>query len=129
MMNFAAGEGPDEMRAEGSAEVDTFLDITPTPRLSVSCMLHPAQNGVAYFICENRYVAINVKPGTTSDTIAWGPKSIVGNWPSLVRAGFGNVDAVLPVSGNLMYFFCRDQYAHIDIKPGECLMFTIYRSC
>ncbi|KAI0006462.1 hypothetical protein F4779DRAFT_21585 [Xylariaceae sp. FL0662B] len=111
-------EGPDEMRGDGSPEEDTYLNSTPMPGMGKACMLHPARDGKAYFFFRSRYVAINTKPGTISDTIAWGPKNIVDNWPSLVEAQFGSIDAVLPVSGGEMYFFCMDRYVVVDIKPG-----------
>ncbi|KIY49760.1 hypothetical protein FISHEDRAFT_17148, partial [Fistulina hepatica ATCC 64428] len=73
-----------------------------------------------YFFCYNMYAAIDIEPGSTNDTIAWGPKTLVDNWPSLVQANFGFVDAVLPNPDKKeeMYFFFREKYALINIEPG-----------
>ncbi|KAI0676608.1 hypothetical protein C8Q78DRAFT_1065378 [Trametes maxima] len=116
-----AGEDEDLMHGEGEALDDPMFDVTAVPRNSVSCVLHPSDKGRAYFFCGNRYAAINIAPGSNDDTIAWGPKSLVDNWPSLGQAKFtGGVDAVLPNprNGQEMYFFCMEQYALINIRPG-----------
>jgi hypothetical protein len=59
--------------------------------------------------------------GTTDDYIINGPKKIMDEWPSLRKAGFATIDAVLPNPANSdeAYFFSRSQYALIDIKPGK----------
>lgn len=117
----------DAMREAGDAEPDDNLEGTPAPRASRACMLHPSDGGRAYFFYSNRYIVIDVNPGTTGDTIAWGPQALVGNWPSLLSAGFGNIDAVLPSPNNSqeMYFFCLEEYALIDTMPGSSADYII----
>ncbi|KAK0455355.1 Hemopexin-like domain-containing protein [Desarmillaria tabescens] len=118
----AAGSGDDLMRVAGDADVDDTLSIKPIPRLSSAAVLHPLLPGQAYFFCGNHYVIIKVAPGTTDDTIVSGPHLLVGQWPSFVKAGFGNIDAVLPDPRpefkQMMYFFCMDKYVRINIMPG-----------
>lgn len=115
-----AGEA-DLMYGDGETLDDAMFDVSPVPRSSVACVLTPTDKGRAYFFCGPRYAAIDIHPGTTDDSIAWGPKSLVFEWPSLGKAGFtGGVDAVLPNPRNSdeMYFFCMEQYALIKVKPG-----------
>lgn len=59
--------------------------------------------------------------GTTDDYIINGPKNIQTEWPSLKKAKFAKIDAVLPhpTSSDEAYFFSGSQYALINIKPGE----------
>lgn len=58
-------------------------------RNTVAAVLHPTDNDRAYYIfCGNRYAAIDIAPNSTNDTIAWGSKTIVDNWPSLAYARF-----------------------------------------
>jgi hypothetical protein len=83
---------------------------------------NPKQSKEAYFFCKDRYVLINIRPGSTGDYIVNGPKSIGDNWPSLRQAGFADgVDAALPNprKSEEAYFFCGDKYALINIKPGS----------
>ncbi|KIY43021.1 hypothetical protein FISHEDRAFT_54293 [Fistulina hepatica ATCC 64428] len=89
-------------------------------RLCVAAMLHPSDHGRAYFFCYNMYAAIDIEPGSTNNTIAWGPKTLIDDWPSLVQANFGFVDAVLPNPDKKeeMYFFFREKYALINTEPG-----------
>jgi len=108
------------MHGDGDGVEDPLYDTTPVPHNSVASVLHPTHSGQAYFFCGNRYAIINVSPGSTGDTIALGPKTLVDNWPALSKAGFtGGVDAVLPNPKNKqeMYFFCVDNYAFINIMP------------
>lgn len=107
--------------ANGGGVQDPLYNITPVPLSAVACVRDPTNSNRAYFFCANRYSVININPGTTYDTIAWGPKSIADSWPSLWQAGFsGGVDAVLPNPRNNkeMYFFCKTRYALINIALG-----------
>ncbi|KAJ6505557.1 hypothetical protein C8R45DRAFT_1182196 [Mycena sanguinolenta] len=107
--------------SDGDGVADPLFDTTPVPLSSVASVRDPTDSNRAYFFCGNRYTVINVNPGTTGDTIAWGPKDLVNNWPSLWKAGFsGGVDAVLPNPKNAkeMYFFSGGNYALINIAPG-----------
>jgi len=116
----------DAMHGPGDQTVDNLIEITPAPRLSRTCFLDPSGNGHAYFFSSNLYAIINVRPGTTSDTLEAGPKLIIGNWSSLLQAQFGNVDAILPNPNNLeqeAYFFCGTQYVLINTKLGQNLFF------
>ena len=118
----------DAMHGSGAQVVDNLVDTSPIPRLSRTCFLDPRGNGRAYF-SGNQYAVINVRPGTTSDTLEAGPKPIIGNWPSLFKAGFGNVDAILPNPNNLKqeaYFFCGTQYVLINTKLGRNLFFESF---
>ncbi|KAJ7122355.1 hypothetical protein C8R44DRAFT_831600 [Mycena epipterygia] len=114
----------DYMRTEGSSEPDDSLDHTSRP--SVTCFPDPTESTNAYFFYANQYALIKVKPGTTDDsiiqgpTIVNGPKDISTEWPSLAKAGFKTVDAVLPNPKNSdeAYFFFDKQYALIKVAPG-----------
>ncbi len=127
-----AADKEDMMHEDGVVDEDETLNVTPTPRLSVACVLHPTIAARAYFFCGNRYVVIDVNSGSATDTIVSGPKSIVANWPFLVKAGFGTVDAILTDSGSafkqVMYFFCLEKYVRIDITPGMYLELPYYLS-
>ena len=63
---------------------------------------------------------------TTNDYIIAGPKNILAEWPSLKKAGFARLDAVLPspANSNEAYFFSGEQYALINIKQGKFLIFV-----
>lgn len=82
---------------------------------------NPSNSYEAYFFRGDQYVLIRIVPGTTNDTIINGPKPIHGNWPSLEATDFGGgVDAAIidPSNKQQAYFFSRDRYALVDIKPG-----------
>lgn len=74
----------------------------------------------AYFFSGTQYARIGkIIPGTTEDYVITGPKSTVDYWPSLNKAGFKSVDAVLPISASEAYFFSGTQYVRIaGIVPG-----------
>jgi hypothetical protein len=122
----ASEDWDDLMRGEGESVEDSLIDKALS-RPCVAAVLHPSDSGRAYFFCWNKYVAINIAAGSTGDTIAWGPKTLIGNWPSLVKANFGYVDAALPSPSkkNEMYFFFREKYALVNIKPGTTDDFII----
>jgi len=107
----------DLMRGEGEEVPDLVVEGADVFGRGRACFLRKTD---AYFFAEKKYVLIDPKPGTTNDYIINGPNFIVGGWPSLKQAGFGEVDAVLPNPQNPKreaYFFFRDQYALINIKP------------
>ena len=87
---------------------------------SRACFLDPSHDRRAYFFVDNRYVLIDLKPGTINDDIPSDSKPLFRNWPSLVKAGFGIVDAVLPNPRNKqeMYFFYLGRYALINMMSG-----------
>lgn len=62
------------------------------------------------------------------DKLITGPKSIVGYWPSLAKAGFSKVDAAHPVPGKQYeaYFFSGTDYVRIYFKPGTLYFLTFY---
>ncbi|OQE40221.1 hypothetical protein PENCOP_c006G04294 [Penicillium coprophilum] len=65
------------------------------------------------------FVRIQVLPGGKGK-VTYGPAKITGDWPSLVKAGFATVDAILPVPGQPYeaYVFNQDRYAKISLTPG-----------
>ncbi|KAH6633877.1 Hemopexin-like domain-containing protein [Chaetomium sp. MPI-SDFR-AT-0129] len=73
-----------------------------------------------YFFSGTRYVRVEYKAGTSEEKIVYGPYPITEQWPSLVKAGFDTVDAILPVPGepNQAYFFSGNQYAKIKFEAG-----------
>jgi hypothetical protein len=86
-----------------------------------TCVPYPNDLTKAYFFKDREYVAIQYTPGSTDDKINNGPKTITSYWPGLKEAGFDSVDAILPFSDdpNTAYFFHGEQYAVIQINPGE----------
>ncbi|KAJ5181729.1 hypothetical protein N7449_011876 [Penicillium cf. viridicatum] len=111
-------------------------------------------NGRGYVFKGDRYVCIKVIPGTTIDQINWGPKPyaepwngvkyarinfkydkvifgpapITGHWPSLDKAGFPTIDAILPTPGepNHAYVFYKDQYARVTLTPLKSESSIVY---
>ncbi len=114
---------------DGEGVKDPLFDIAYAPLSSVVCVRDPTDSDRAYFFCGNRYAVINVEPGTTDDTVSWGPKAIINIWPSLWVAGFsGGVGAILPnpKKSSEMYFFSGSRYALIDFAPGASHSHTIH---
>ncbi|KAF8601636.1 hypothetical protein BDV93DRAFT_585062 [Ceratobasidium sp. AG-I] len=74
----------------------------------------------SYFFKGDKYVKINWTPGTTDDTIAYGPTEFIKEWASLKETGFKQIDAILPIPGHdhRAYFFSGDKYARIEYVPG-----------
>ena len=118
-------DGVDLMRVDGDVVSDEDSDdyVVFSSR---ACVLDPSHDGRAYFFFDNRYVSIDSKPGMTDDTTPPGSKPLVGNWPSLSKAGFGIIDAVLlnPKNRQEMYFFCMGAYALINVMPGASSSFS-----
>ncbi|GBE86747.1 hypothetical protein SCP_0906280 [Sparassis crispa] len=52
-----------------------------------ACLPNPSNKNQAYFFKHNRYVLIEVKPGTTDDILIEGPADVGGKWPALKTAG------------------------------------------
>jgi len=98
---------------------DDVYNITPLRLISVAGVLHPSDESRAYVFCGNRYVTIEVSPGT-GDTTAWGSKPFADDWPTLWSTFGGSIDAVLPTPSKSkhMYFFSFENYALIDADPG-----------
>ena len=77
-------------------------------------------DGTAYFLRGDKYVRIEVNPGTHKDIVVGsGPKPIKGNWSVLDSVGFKSVDAILtsPRGGDT-YFFNGKDYVRMKINPG-----------
>jgi Hemopexin len=74
----------------------------------------------AYFFSGTRYARVKYTPSTPDENITVGPATITEHWPSLAKAGFGTVDAILPVpdvKGDA-YFFHGGRYARIRVHPS-----------
>jgi hypothetical protein len=87
-----SGSAENLMHGPSEQVVDELLD---EQCFSLACFLDPAFPGRTYFFSHGQYVVVNVNSGTTNDTIAWGPKPIFGNWPTLVNAGYYYLDWVV----------------------------------
>lgn len=66
----------------------------------------------AYFFKGDEYVAYDV---VNDQVISGYPRKIVGNWAGW-PANFTNIDAALPWSDDVCYFFKGDEYIAYDIK-------------
>ncbi|CAI7579539.1 unnamed protein product [Penicillium bialowiezense] len=77
----------------------------------------PDGTGAIWVFSGLQYVRINFK----EDKVVWGPAPIAENWPSLVKAGFPTIDAILPTPGepNHAYVFYKDRFARITLTPGK----------
>ncbi|KAF8810765.1 Hemopexin [Phlegmacium glaucopus] len=84
-----------------------------------AAFLSPHYKNEIYFFSGTKYALIKVIPYTTDDKLIYGPKTIAAGWPSLRKAGFNTVDAVLPIpNGNGMtYFFSGSQYVLVKVIP------------
>ncbi|KAF8706651.1 hypothetical protein RHS03_04792, partial [Rhizoctonia solani] len=82
--------------------------------------LNIAKSNETYFFQGDRYVKFKWTPGKTEDEITYGPTEFAKEWASLKEAGFGWVDAILPIPGHdhRAYFFSGDKYARIEYVPG-----------
>lgn len=110
----------DLMAGPGAPQVDGVMEgICPT-HPARACFINPITSTEAYIFAGTEYARITIKPGSLDDKIVLGPKNISTEWPSLLEAGFGSVDAVLPNPDNIdeAYFFYGTQYALIKVKPG-----------
>ncbi|KZT00675.1 uncharacterized protein LAESUDRAFT_816417 [Laetiporus sulphureus 93-53] len=86
-----------------------------------SVLAIPGKPGQMYFFCGKRYVRIYIESvETTSGHVVEGPADIAARWPSLRRAGFETIDAILsnPAKNEEAYFFSGEQYALIDIESN-----------
>ncbi|QRW04761.1 hemopexin domain protein [Ceratobasidium sp. AG-Ba] len=74
-----------------------------------------------YFFKDGEYVRVQWTPGSNDDRVTFGPAKITDHWKALSDAGFGRVDAILPIAGkeNRAYFFCGGEYARIQYTPGD----------
>ncbi|KAK0657897.1 Hemopexin-like domain-containing protein [Cercophora newfieldiana] len=99
----------DEWKCLAAAKFDCVDAAMPVPGLDQE----------AYFFRGENYVRVNV----ARDEIVFGPAKIADHWPSLVKAGFDVVDAVLPIPNkgfeSQAYFFRGDRYARIKVVPSE----------
>ncbi|KAI1778551.1 hypothetical protein F4818DRAFT_304287 [Hypoxylon cercidicola] len=74
----------------------------------------------AYFFCGNSYSLIRVNPGTNSDEVINGPKTITNEWSSLRQSGFATVDSTVMIPrGSEAYFFNGADYCRITIGRGS----------
>jgi hypothetical protein len=74
----------------------------------------------SYFFKGDKYVKYSWAPGSTDDSISYGPTEFVKEWASLKEAGFSQIDAILPIPGHdhRAYFFSGSKYARIEYIPG-----------
>jgi hypothetical protein len=81
----------------------------------------PGVENQLYVFSGTRYVRIQYVPGSSEESIIYGPYQIADQWKSLVKAGFDTIDAILPVSGykDEAYFFSGNQYARIKFHAGS----------
>ncbi|KAK4198939.1 hypothetical protein QBC40DRAFT_330282 [Triangularia verruculosa] len=84
-----------------------------------ACMPVPGEGreNLAYFFRGENYIKVKVEPGTLHEEVEFGPAKIADHWPTLVKAKFDVVDAILPVPGHdgLAYYFRGNRYARIKI--------------
>ncbi|RDX46158.1 hypothetical protein OH76DRAFT_1407290 [Lentinus brumalis] len=73
-----------------------------------------------YFFCLEKYVRIDITPGADDDDIFDGPRVIVDAWPSLKKAEFKTIDAVLtsPANNDEAYFFSGERYVRVKLNLG-----------
>ncbi|QKX64736.1 uncharacterized protein TRUGW13939_11912 [Talaromyces rugulosus] len=86
----------------------------------------------AYFFGGTRYARVKFTPATGTEEITWGPQPITKYWPSLVKAGFGTVDAILEVPGvpGQIYVFRGAHYVRIKVEPqtsGDEIVYGPYK--
>ncbi|KAA8645760.1 hypothetical protein EYZ11_011618 [Aspergillus tanneri] len=72
-----------------------------------------------YFFAGRKYARVKWTPYGSEETRTWGPVPIKDYWGSLNKAGFGTVEAVLPVDGATteFYFFHGSSVARIKFTP------------
>jgi hypothetical protein len=113
---------PDEQVVYGPAEIGREWKTLAKAGFSTvdAALPVPGHESEVYFFSGTRYVRIKFVPGTSEESIVYGPAKIADEWKSLVKAGFETVDAVLPVPGHegQAYFFSGNQYAKIKFTPG-----------
>ncbi|KAE8166621.1 Hemopexin [Aspergillus tamarii] len=75
----------------------------------------------AYVFSGRRYARIKWTPYTAEEKITWGPAKISENWPAITKAGFGTVEAVLPIPDvrTDFYFFFGGRVARVKFSPGH----------
>lgn len=61
---------------------------------------NPADDHKAYVFSGTRHALMYFNPGTFDDRIVDGPNDIWSDWPSLKKANFKTIDAVLPNPNN-----------------------------
>ncbi|KIM46557.1 hypothetical protein M413DRAFT_318131 [Hebeloma cylindrosporum] len=87
------------------------------------------QNGQTYHFYGTRYIAAATKPGieATEGGENATPKMLYIGWPSLVKAGFGNINAVLrnPYNRDQTFFFFDIKYALIETKSTSTREFRL----
>ncbi|CAE6424551.1 unnamed protein product [Rhizoctonia solani] len=74
----------------------------------------------SYWFKGDKYVKYKWTPGTTDDSISYGPTEFAKEWESLKEAGFSQIDGILPIPGQdrRAYFFSGDKYARIEYVVG-----------
>lgn len=106
----------------GTPSPPPLYEFVDRGHTSTASFLDPWDSKGAYFFCANRFVPVHNPRSPPSDFER--SKTIIGNWPSLVETGRGNLDAVLPDPTNkhLLYIFWDTLCATIQIKGGACVM-------
>ncbi|KAK5993498.1 Albumin-2 [Cladobotryum mycophilum] len=77
--------------------------------------------GQAYFFKGDSYALIDINPGGANDKVITGPKIIEDMWPSLRKASFNTVDAIMPHPSkeSEAYFFGGESYACVSFTSGD----------
>jgi hypothetical protein len=81
------------------------------------------QNGETYHFYATQYTVAATKPGiqATEDGENAKPKMLYIGWPSLFKAGFANINAVLrnPYNRDQTFFFFFIFYVLVETKSGK----------
>ena len=114
---------PEESIVYGPANIaDEWKSLVKAGFETVDAVLPvPGHPGLAYFFSGNQYAKITWTPGTPTEEVTFGPRTIVNEWKTLGEAGFDTIDAVLPVPGHddQAYFFSGSQYVKIEFVPSS----------
>ncbi|KAL0635194.1 hypothetical protein Q9L58_005840 [Maublancomyces gigas] len=112
--NINVGKGGDTLAAGPSTIAKTWPSLAQAGFTTVDAALDMG-GGTAYFFSGTQYARVdNIGVGKGGDTLGAGPTNITAAWPSLAKAKFTTVDAVLSMGGGTAYFFSGTQYARVD---------------
>ncbi|KAI0067951.1 hypothetical protein BV25DRAFT_894797 [Artomyces pyxidatus] len=117
-------QNPDDvMRSSGGPAQDPYMeDVHDVPRPSRACFAVPGVSKQAYFFADTQFIVQSIAGGPEDPSLLNGAKNIISQWPALQQVDFGGVDAVLlnPANpGNEAYFFCKHEYARLNVQPGQ----------
>jgi len=73
----------------------------------------------SYWFNGSNYAKISWTPGTTDDSIAFGPTTFASQWSSLRASGFSQIDAILAIPGYdyRAYWFSGSKYMRVEFAP------------